>query len=119
MLFCMNETNIERTKIRQCKKRQKGVNPPRGDGEWARKSLFQKWFYLLLVTESENWNYQKILGPYTGWNQDLTIIQKILRILWKKGDPWGDLNTPKATSYRIFLYFLSELIKNSEHVIIT
>ena len=28
------------------------TNPPRGDGEWAQKSVFQKWFYLLMVTVS-------------------------------------------------------------------
>ena len=44
---------------------------------------------------------------------------KNLRILWKKGDPWGDLNAPKATSDSSFLSFLSYLLKYSEHVIIT
>ena len=41
---------------------------------------------------------------------------KILRILWKKGDPWGDLNAPKATSESSFLYFLSKLLKYSKHI---
>ena len=63
--------------------------------------------------------YNKILGPYTVWNQYLTIIQKKLRILWKKGDPWGDLSAPRATSDRSFLYFLSDLIKYSDDVRIT
>ena len=49
MLFYMNETNLKQKEVRQCEKRQKGVNPPRGDGKWARKSLFgEKIYYLLL-----------------------------------------------------------------------
>ena len=55
----------------------------------------------------------------------LVLIQDETKILqlWKnfeffgeKGDPWGDLNAPKATSDSSFLYFLSGLIKYSEHV---
>ena len=45
MLFYMNETNLKRKEVRQCEKRQKGVNPPKGDGEWTRKSLFEEKFY--------------------------------------------------------------------------
>ena len=46
--------------------------------------------------------------------------------LWKKfeffrekGDPWGDLNAPEATSDSNFLSFLSDLLKDSEHLRIT
>ena len=48
MLFCMNETNLERTKIRQCKNDKKGSNPPREDREWAQKSLFGENFYYMM-----------------------------------------------------------------------
>ena len=34
----------------------------------------------------------------------------------EKGDPWGDLNAPEATSDRSFLSFLPDLTKDSEHV---
>ena len=58
----------------------------------------------------------------------MVLIQVEANILqlWKnfeffgeKGDPWGDLNAPKATLDRSFLYFLSKLIKYSENVRIT
>ena len=32
------------------------------------------------------------------------------------GDPWGDLNAPRATSEQRFLSFLSNLLKNSKHI---
>ena len=67
-------------------KKDTDANPPMGDGEWARKSLFQKWFYLLLVTESVNWNYHKLLGPSIGWNQDFTTLEK-LWVFSENGDP--------------------------------
>ena len=38
-------------------------------------------------------------------------MQKKLRFLVKKGDPWGDLNAPEATLDISFLYFLSDLLK--------
>ena len=44
---------------------------------------------------------------------------KILRILWQKGDPWGDLSAPKATLDSRFPYSLSDLLKDSENVKIT
>ena len=50
--------------------------PPGGMGNGLERAYSKKWFYLLLVTESAHGNYHKILGPYTGWNQDLTIMQK-------------------------------------------
>ena len=34
----------------------------------------------------------------------------------EKGDPWGDLNAPKATSYSSFLSLLSELLKYRENI---
>ena len=44
---------------------------------------------------------------------------KILSFFGEKGDPWGDLNAPETTSDSRFHFFLSELIKDSEHVRIT
>ena len=35
------------------------------------------------------------------------------------GDPWGDLNAPETTSDSKFLFFLSDLLKDSEQVRIT
>ena len=62
MLFCMNETNLKRKEIRQCETRQKGVNPPKGDGEWARKSLFgEKNYYQWLQYQK---NYLNPLGSF-------------------------------------------------------
>ena len=65
-----------------------------------------------------NWNYQKLLGPYTGWNQYFTTLEKFW-VFSEKGDPWGGLSAPEATSGSSFLSFLSDLLKDSEHVRIT
>ena len=46
MLFYMNETNLEQKEVRQCKKRQKKHESLQGDGEWARKSLFEEFLLL-------------------------------------------------------------------------
>ena len=62
MLFFMNETNLKRKEVRQCEKRQKGANPPRGDGEWARKSLFGEIFYYQRLQYQKN--YLNPLGSY-------------------------------------------------------
>ena len=71
-----------------------------------------------MVTESANWNYQKLLGPYTGWNQDFTTLEKSW-VFSEKGDPLGDLSTLEATSDRSFLSLLLDLLKESEHIRIT
>ena len=49
ILFCINETNLERKRNKKMQKMKKGTNPPRGDGEWARKSLFREIFYYMLL----------------------------------------------------------------------
>ena len=55
----------------------------------------------------------------------MVIIQAETKILqlWKKfeffgekGDPWGDLNAPKATSDRRFISLMSDLIKYRDHI---
>ena len=68
-----------------------------------------------MVTELVNWNYQKIIGPYTGWNQDFTTLEKSW-VFSEKGDPWGDLSAPEATSDSSFLSLLSNLIKYRENI---
>ena len=50
--------------------------------------------------------YQKLLGPYTGWNQYFTTFEKIW-VSCEKGYPWGHLSAPDATSDSRFLYFMS------------
>ena len=41
---------------------------------------------------------------------------KILRTLWQKGDPWGDLSAPKATLDSIFISSLSYLLNDSKRI---
>ena len=95
------------------------MNPPRGDGEWARKSLIKEWFYYSGYNIKEMIN-QTFLGPYTGWNHVfLQFYKKKLRFFSEKGDPWGDLNAPETTSDSRFLLFMSDLIKESNQVRIT
>ena len=67
-----------------------------------------------MVTVSEEWYYQKLLGPYTCWNQYFTTLENFW-VSSEKGDTWGDLSAPEATSDRRFIYFLSYLIKYSEN----
>ena len=54
----------------------------------------------------------------------MVLIQAETNILqlWKnfeffgeKGDHWGDLSAPEATSESIFIYFLSDLLKYNEN----
>ena len=47
------------------------------------------------------------------------IMQKNLRFLVKKGDPWADLNAPEVTLDSRFLSFLSYLLKYSNNIRIT
>ena len=49
----------------------------------------------------------------------LQFCKKELRFFSEKGDPWGDLNAPETTSDSSFLFFLSDLLKDSEQVRIT
>ena len=44
------------------------------------------------------------------------FAKKELRFFSEKGDPWGDLNAPETTSDNSFLFFLSDLLKDSEKV---
>ena len=43
-------------------------------------------------------------------------MQKRIKIFCEKGDPWGDLNAPEATSDTRFISILSDLIKYSDHI---
>ena len=49
------------------KKRDKDMDPPWGDGEWARKSLLEKIFYFIIIGYNiRKLKYQKPLGLYMG-----------------------------------------------------
>ena len=49
----------------------------------------------------------------------LQFCKNKLRFFSEKGDPWGDLNAPETTSDSSFLFFLSDLINESEWIRIT
>ena len=53
------------------------ANPPRGNGERARKSLLKRFYFIIIGYNIRKLKYQKPLGPYTGWNQDLTTLQNL------------------------------------------
>ena len=38
-------TTLDNKKMNEKQKKDTDANPPRGDGEWARKSLFKNYFY--------------------------------------------------------------------------
>ena len=46
------------------------ANPPRGDGEWARKRLFKNYFYYQWLKYQKNDMIP--LDSYIEWNKDLT-----------------------------------------------
>ena len=54
MLFFMNQTNLDQTKIRQCKKRQKMRESPQGGWGMGSKEPFQRIFLLYAATISVN-----------------------------------------------------------------
>ena len=62
---------------------------------------------------------QSFIGPYIGWNQDLTVYIKKLQIMWQNRDPWGDLSAPKDTLDSSFLSYLSDMLNESECIRIT
>ena len=55
--------------------------------------------------------YQKILGLYTGWNHYFTTLENFW-VFSGKGDPWGDLNAPEATSGHQLPLFSAEKYKS-------
>ena len=54
--------------------------------------------------------YHKIIVPIQAETNILQLC-KNFEFFGEKGDPWGDLSAPEATSNRRFLYFISYLIK--------
>ena len=63
ILLCINKTNLEIKKYENAKNRKKDANPPGGDGEWARKSLFGEFFYHQWLKYQKN--YMIPLFSYT------------------------------------------------------
>ena len=69
------------------------MNPPKGDGEWARKSLFKIIFYYQKLQYQNT--YIIPLGSYTKLTQELT--REKVKDFRKWGDPRGVLDGPKVT----------------------
>ena len=61
--------------------------------------------------------YQKPLGPYTGWNQDLRTFQNF-KISVKGETPGGIWTLPRPLSNSKFFSFLLHLLKTSNNFII-
>ena len=92
--------------------------PPGGMGNGIERTYSQGNFIYYLL-QYQRTDILVLLGPYTGWNQDLTVYTKNLQIMWQKRDPWGDLSAPKATLDSSFLSSLSDLLNDSKWIIIT
>ena len=95
-----------RLELHYIEKRWKNVkndtdaNPPKGDGKYARKSLFEEVILLLTeITISENWKlstwslYEMRPKVYKLWN------------FGKTETPWGVSNGPKMLSEQHLLLF--------------
>ena len=48
-----------------------------GNGLMGSKEPIPKIILFIIGYNISELKYKKILGPYTGWNQDLTTLQKI------------------------------------------
>ena len=84
------------------------ADPPSGDGERARKSLLKKKIILLLlVTISET--YWSLYGMKPRSHNSPKILN-----FSERGDPWGDLNTPKATFEQQLHFFYVTPAKNQQ-----
>ena len=72
---------------------QKGetdVDPPRGDGEPARKSLLKRDLILLLLVKISETSWSLYGMKTRSYN-----FPKFLNFS-ESGDPWGDLNAPQG-----------------------
>ena len=77
-------------------KTKKKTQTPKEDGERARKSLLKKYFLYYYLLQ-----YQKTEISETSWSLYGMKLRsynfaKCLNFT-ERGDPWGDLNAPKAT----------------------
>ena len=88
-------------------------NPPSGDGEWARKSLFKNYFLLTEVKILENW-YNSSWSLYGVKSRDYKVKKLKVLVKWETpGEIWTLLRPLLNNN---FIYFLSKLIKNSKHI---
>ena len=63
-------TTLDWKKMNEKQKKDTDANSPRGDGEWAQKSLFKNYFYYQKLQYHKTDNMP--LYSYIEWNQDLT-----------------------------------------------
>ena len=94
-------------------KKDTDANPPRGDGEWARKSLFKKLFLLIVVTISENW-YNASWSLYRVKSRAYKVWKLKVLVKWETTEGIWTLLRPLSSSS--FLSFLSHLLKSSNHI---
>ena len=68
-----------------------------------------------MVTISEKLSIRTFLVLIQFETKFLQFCKKELRFFSEKGDPWGDLNAPEATSNHRFIFLMSYLIKYSDN----
>ena len=100
--------------------RRKGHRHKSPQGGWGMGSkepipkmiLLQRLQYQRTDESELSWSLYRLEPSF------LQFCKKKLRFFSEKGDPWGDLNAPEITSYSSFLFFLSDLLKESKKFII-
>ena len=75
------------------------------------KNISFYYYYLLQYNKTE---ILENIGPFTGWNQDLTTFQNF-KISVKGETPGGIWKLPRTLSNSSFYSFLLHLIKNRNH----
>ena len=115
----MNETNLKRKEVRQCKKRQKRHESPQGG--WGMGSKEPIWRKILLFTFTISVKLFESSWFLYRMKPRLYKFPKILK-LWSKGRPLGGFRVPKATfehqlllfpviHYKNKQYYLNEILK--------
>ena len=103
-------TTVDWKRWTKSKKKDTDVNPPREDGEWARKSLFR----IIFITSGYNiikliWCLLILIQ-----NETKSLQSAKIKDFNQKGDPWGDSKGPKVTFEQQLILFSVILAKNQQ-----
>ena len=112
---CMSVLNYSRKKGRMQKKWNGRRSPLGGWGAASKEPTHKRFYFIIIGYNISKLKYQKPLGPCTGWNKDLTTLQKFW-ILMNGETPGGIWTLPRPLLKSNFSSFLLHLLKTSKHV---
>ena len=108
----MNKTKLKQNveKIRTTEKKEKRREPPRGDGEWARKSLLEFLFYYTRLQLDRKYHLVLIQDEPKG-------LQNCPKVNTKGGDTLGELRMAQKSVFgQQLLLFLDGPTKNQKAI---